>query len=468
MPLYKLRYKVVNGVTLQQTDARAHLYPDKEQSETGLNFDSARGYIEALRSEGKLYTSQHNDDPRIDIDGRFALSVYGTAVPDLLREMALSNPSAKPLDNNAVSTIVANLAGLCRRSGVTVPVFMRCGVDEIKRRHFIELGDSIIELSADGHRVVKDPSTLPVRIIQGANAAPMPTPSIVDPVDLPSRVEAVWETLNIDEPYRLVLLACMVNSLLCRKQNPIMLFVGPPNSGKSVALQQVRDLIDPQNLELGSKPSDQNDFVSRLSSNYMTAFDNMKGVTGTVEDILCNAADGGVYTKRRLRTTNDNASIDVSGPMGFTSVQSRIFKQEDLQSRAVTIRVSPSKNRKDRQEIETAYQEAKGEIFSTFVALAVEVLKVQPEITDSSGHRYDQFVKTGNAILQVLGCDETMANLFERERLAALEEEIDSHPSALRALVKLMLIERSWNKACLLYTSPSPRDRTRSRMPCSA
>ena len=68
--------------------------------------------------------------------------------------------------------------------------------------------------------------------------------------------------------------------------------------------------------------------------------------------------------------------------------------------------------------------------------LAVEVLKVQPEITDSSGHRYDQFVKTGNAILQVLGCDETMANLFERERLAALEEEIDSHPSA-----------------CLLYTS---------------
>ena len=26
----------------------------------------------------------------------------------------------------------------------------------------------------------------------------------------------------------------------------------------------------------------------------------------------------------------------------------------------------------------------------------------------------------------------------------------------------------SWNTACLLYTSPSPRDRTRSRMPSSA
>eukprot|EP00656_Telonema_subtile_P010090 TRINITY_DN14819_c0_g1_i2.p1 TRINITY_DN14819_c0_g1~~TRINITY_DN14819_c0_g1_i2.p1 ORF type:complete len:123 (-),score=22.58 TRINITY_DN14819_c0_g1_i2:38-406(-) len=27
---------------------------------------------------------------------------------------------------------------------------------------------------------------------------------------------------------------------------------------------------------------------------------------------------------------------------------------------------------------------------------------------------------------------------------------------------------REWNMACLLYTSPSPRDRTRSRMPSSA
>ena len=26
----------------------------------------------------------------------------------------------------------------------------------------------------------------------------------------------------------------------------------------------------------------------------------------------------------------------------------------------------------------------------------------------------------------------------------------------------------AWSKACLLYTSPSPRDRTRSRMPSSA
>ena len=31
-----------------------------------------------------------------------------------------------------------------------------------------------------------------------------------------------------------------------------------------------------------------------------------------------------------------------------------------------------------------------------------------------------------------------------------------------------LLKDDGWNEACLLYTSPSPRDRTRSRMPSSA
>ena len=36
------------------------------------------------------------------------------------------------------------------------------------------------------------------------------------------------------------------------------------------------------------------------------------------------------------------------------------------------------------------------------------------------------------------------------------------------AQAKNILEEIVWHKDCLLYTSPSPRDRTRSRMPSSA
>ena len=33
---------------------------------------------------------------------------------------------------------------------------------------------------------------------------------------------------------------------------------------------------------------------------------------------------------------------------------------------------------------------------------------------------------------------------------------------------KARLVEQDWNQVCLLYTSPSPRDRQKSRMPSSA
>ena len=38
----------------------------------------------------------------------------------------------------------------------------------------------------------------------------------------------------------------------------------------------------------------------------------------------------------------------------------------------------------------------------------------------------------------------------------------------IRATHSLFLLNKDNNKDCLLYTSPSPRDRTRSRMPSSA
>ena len=49
----------------------------------------------------------------------------------------------------------------------------------------------------------------------------------------------------------------------------------------------------------------------------------------------------------------------------------------------------------------------------------------------------------------------------------AYSAHIAARPRWLRSLLVLPR-ERDWTYCCLLYTSPSPRDRTRSRMPSSA
>ena len=49
-----------------------------------------------------------------------------------------------------------------------------------------------------------------------------------------------------------------------------------------------------------------------------------------------------------------------------------------------------------------------------------------------------------------------------------LIERVESHALTPHRLKEACGLVRSYDWACLLYTSPSPRDRTRSRMPSSA
>ena len=80
--------------------------------------------------------------------------------------------------------------------------------------------------------------------------------------------------------------------------------------------------------------------------------------------------------------------------------------------------------------------------------------KIKNVTRDKEGH----YVMTKGSIQEE---DITIINIYApqyiRQLLTALKEEIDSNT----------IIVGDFN-TCLLYTSPSPRDRTRSRMPSSA
>ena len=69
-------------------------------------------------------------------------------------------------------------------------------------------------------------------------------------------------------------------------------------------------------------------------------------------------------------------------------------------------------------------------------------------------------------------CDETIGQmakrLAEEKPDTSVFPNIDGDWSYKRIYEDALALARGLNKACLLYTSPSPRDRTRSRMPSSA
>ena len=87
-------------------------------------------------------------------------------------------------------------------------------------------------------------------------------------------------------------------------------------------------------------------------------------------------------------------------------------------------------------------------------------------LRDSTIHAYctsvAHFLKYTDKSIDALTTDDVDTFLTEK-RLSGISTETYNHyHSGIRFFYKKVL------KICLLYTSPSPRDRTRSRMPSSA
>ena len=79
----------------------------------------------------------------------------------------------------------------------------------------------------------------------------------------------------------------------------------------------------------------------------------------------------------------------------------------------------------------------------------------------AQGHAYS-IDNTPILSLDTLGVTVTSSNLRSVGTLGSLEVDGDT------LLGGFAFFNSTYNRFCLLYTSPSPRDRTRSRMPSSA
>ena len=64
----------------------------------------------------------------------------------------------------------------------------------------------------------------------------------------------------------------------------------------------------------------------------------------------------------------------------------------------------------------------------------------------------------GNVYAQCIGCQQNAQPVFNSAPIQSFGTPIQSYGTPIQ----------SFGTPCLLYTSPSPRDRTRSRMPSSA
>src|SRR5690606_13786463 len=114
---------------------------------------------------------------------------------------------------------------------------------------------------------------------------------------------------------RILLLAWMVDCLRPDTPFPLLELIGEQGSGKSVASEAIRRVIDPNAANLRAEPKNAEDLFVIAHHNHIVALENVSRLTPQQQDAACILATGGGFAKRKLYSDSDEAVIVLRRPV---------------------------------------------------------------------------------------------------------------------------------------------------------
>ena len=196
---------------------------------------------------------------------------------------------------------------------------------------YYDLGDpkwSAVKITEDGWEVIENgPNIFQRWPHQKEQARP------ADEGDVEAFRELTNTSSEIDD---LMLEIYLATALVPDIPHFLPIIHGPQGSAKTDLMKMMRELIDPSSLKVLSEPKSADDAVVQLNANYVSFFDNLRGVSDRLADILCRAVTGSGYSKRKLYTDRDQTVFNYRRCVGFNTI-SGMPDQPDLLDRAMVI-----------------------------------------------------------------------------------------------------------------------------------
>jgi len=255
--------------------------------------------------------------------------------------------------------------------------------------------------------------------------------------------------INLKDQNDWILLnALIVSSFVPDIPHPISVFYGDKGSAKTTAQRVLRKLIDPAHRDTMTLPTNKNELVLILMTNYSPCFDNLDGINPWQSDILCQAATGGGISKRELYTDVDEVIMSfLRCPMlnGINNIVTR----DDLLDRSVLFqleRIDPSRRKEDAvfwEEFERERPYILGAILDTLA----KAMNIRPKNNLNRLPRMADFARWGFAITEALGeSGEAFIAAYEKNIAQANEEAIQADIVAI-AICELMSGRVEWESS---------------------
>ena len=246
----------------------------------------------------------------------------------------------------------------------------------------------------------------------------------------PGDINLLWNHVNIKEEDRLLLLSWLVKCFRRNASDTLLELTGEQCSGKSITHSFIRDLIDPNKVNLRTAPENtENLFVSAMHS-LIFSIENASILKDQLQDGLCILATGGGYAKRTLWTSTDETAVNLRRPVMINGINP-VVSRPDLLDRSLCLDIPQLKKRKTDESLVEDFNKDRPQILAGLLDLLSNVLQRLPsiKINPFSLPRMSDFAYCGEAVYQIHGkASGEFLKDFKENRNKGVQRILESSP----------------------------------------
>ena len=332
-----------------------------------------------------------------------------------LKEKTIPNESA-------MKSAIGTLSGFAKYDNEEKEVFLRIG--QAGENIYFDLVDDkwrCIEINSKGWKLLSNP---PVTFFRTETLREIPEPKT------PGDINLLWNHVNIKEEDRLLLLSWLVKCFRRNASDPLLELTGEQGSGKSITHSFIRDLIDPNKVNLRTAPENtENLFVSAMHS-LIFSIENASILKDQLQDGLCILATGGGYAKRTLWTSTDETAVNLRRPVMINGINP-VVSRPDLLDRSLCLDIPQLKKRKTDESLVEDFNKDRPQILAGLMDLLSNVLQRLPsiKINPFSLPRMSDFAYCGEAVYQIHGkASGEFLKDFKENRNKGVQRILESSP----------------------------------------
>ena len=325
----------------------------------------------------------------------------------------------------ALNSAIGTVDGIAKYDCEEKEVFLR--IAQIEDQIYLDLVDDkwrCVEITKHGWKVLE---SSPITFYRNSNLKPLPEPKKEGDIEL------IWKHINILKTDRLLLLSWLVECFRRNTPDPLLELTGEHGSGKTDSHKLIKDLIDPNKVNLRSLPDKNDNLLVQAKHALIVCFDNVSILKDSMQDLLCSISTGGGYAVRQLYTTTDETVVELQRPVALNGI-SPVVSRPDLLDRSLVMEIPLIKNRKTRKNIEEELNYDRPLILGGLLSLVCNVLDILPSIKIASDQlpRMSDFAYCGEAVYKIFGRDKgEFLKDYNQNRSKGIQRILESSPTGM-------------------------------------